>query len=176
MPNAVYEPRACIRLTLVTAERVGFPLDRIIFEFTENEKLDTHHVANILRTYRSIGFKTAIDDFGAGHAGLGLLIKMQPDIVKLDMDLVRDIDTSNVTQTVVSHTLRMLADLGITPLCEGIETEAEALVLKDLGVDLLQGYLRQARVRGAAESRSPARASRSCVRLFKSGSMKLELA
>ena len=63
MPNAVYEPRACIRLTLATAERVGFPVDRIIFEFTENEKLDTDHVANILRTYRTIGFKTAIDDF-----------------------------------------------------------------------------------------------------------------
>lgn len=141
MPNAVYEPRACIRLTLATAERVGFPLDRIIFEFTENEKLDTDHVANILRTYRTIGFKTAIDDFGAGHAGLGLLTKMQPDIVKLDMDLVRGIDTSDVKQTVVKHTLRMLADLGIVPLCEGIETEQEARVLQELGVDLLQGYL-----------------------------------
>jgi EAL domain-containing protein (putative c-di-GMP-specific phosphodiesterase class I) len=140
MPNAVYEPRACIRLTLATAERVGFPLDRIVFEFTENEKLDTLHVANILRTYRTIGFKTAIDDFGAGHAGLGLLTKLQPDIVKLDMELVRDIDTDRVKQTVVRHTLRMLDDLGITPLCEGIETRGEALVLRDLGVDLLQGY------------------------------------
>jgi EAL domain-containing protein (putative c-di-GMP-specific phosphodiesterase class I) len=141
MPNAVYEPKACIQLTLATAERVGFPLDRIIFEFTENEKLDTDHVANILRTYRSIGFKTAIDDFGAGHAGLGLLTKLQPDIVKLDMDLIRDIDTDAVKRTVVKHTLRMLEELGITPLCEGIETEAEALTLADLGVDLIQGYL-----------------------------------
>lgn len=92
MPNAVYEPRACIRLTLATAERVAFPLNRIIFEFTENERLDTGHVLNILRTYKAIGFKTAIDDFGAGHAGLGLLTKLQPDIVKLDMELVRGID------------------------------------------------------------------------------------
>jgi EAL domain-containing protein (putative c-di-GMP-specific phosphodiesterase class I) len=140
MPNAVYEPRACIRLTLATAERVGFPLDRIIFEFTENEKLDTAHVANILRSYRTIGFKTAIDDFGAGHAGLGLLTKLQPDIVKLDMELIRGIDTEPVKQTVVKHTLRMLDDLGITPLCEGIETEAEARALADLGVNLIQGY------------------------------------
>lgn len=141
MPNAVYEPRACIRLTLATAERVGFPLDRIIFEFTEDEKLDAAHVSNILSTYRKIGFKTAIDDFGAGHAGLGLLTKLQPDIVKLDMELIRGIDRDQVKYTVMKHTVAMLRDLGITPLCEGIETEEEALALRDLGVDLLQGYL-----------------------------------
>jgi EAL domain-containing protein (putative c-di-GMP-specific phosphodiesterase class I) len=55
MPNAVYEPRACIRLTLATAERVGFPPDRIIFEFTENEKLDPDHVLNIVKSYREMG-------------------------------------------------------------------------------------------------------------------------
>jgi EAL domain-containing protein (putative c-di-GMP-specific phosphodiesterase class I) len=141
MPNAVYEPRACIRLTLETAERVGFPLDGIIFEFTENEQLDTAHVLRILDTYRAIGFKTAIDDFGAGHAGLGLLAKFQPDIVKLDMDLVRHIDADRAKRTIVKHTLAMLADLGVTPLCEGIETADEMSVLRDLGVNLMQGYL-----------------------------------
>ncbi|MGI2034255.1 EAL domain-containing protein [Rhizobium panacihumi] len=140
MPNAVYEPRACIRLTLATAERVGFPLDRIIFEFTEDEQLDTRHVLKILETYRQIGFKTAIDDFGAGHAGLGLLTKFQPDLVKLDMDLIRHIDTDRVKRVVVEHTLRMLADLDITPLCEGVETDGELAVLRDLGVALVQGY------------------------------------
>jgi len=140
MPNSVYEPRACIRLTLSTAERVGFPLDRIIFEFTENEQLDTTHVLNILNTYREIGFKTAIDDFGAGHAGVGLLTKFQPDIVKLDMELVRDIDKDAIKRTVVKHTLALLNDLGIIPLCEGIENAGEATALEDLGVHLIQGY------------------------------------
>ncbi len=140
MPNAVYEPRACIRLTLATAERVGFPLDRIIFEFTENEHLNTEHVLKILETYRQIGFKTAIDDFGAGHAGLGLLTRFQPDLVKLDMDLIRDIDTDRVKRVVVEHTLQMLKDLDITPLCEGVETDEELSVLRDLGVALVQGY------------------------------------
>ena len=78
MPNAVYEPRACIRATLEAARTNGFPLDRIIFEFTENEPLDTAHLINILQTYRLIGFKTAIDDFGAGYAGLTLLSKFVP--------------------------------------------------------------------------------------------------
>lgn len=141
LPNAVYEPRACIRLTLAAAMRTGFPINRIIFEFTEVERLDTDHILHILRSYRAMGFQTAIDDFGAGYAGLGLLSKFQPDIVKLDMDLIRDIDTSTVKQTIVSSTLRMLRDLGVTPLCEGVETLGEYETLRDLGVDLMQGYL-----------------------------------
>lgn len=141
MPNAVYEPRACIRLTLATAERVGFPLERIIFEFTESERIESNHLLNILWTYRSIGFKTAIDDFGAGHAGLNLLAKFQPDIVKIDMDLIRGIDSSAAKRTVVKHTLAMLSDFGVTPVCEGIETVEEFRVLQDLGVELFQGYL-----------------------------------
>lgn len=141
MPNAVYEPRACIRLTLETAQKTGFPLDRIIFEFTENEKLDAAHVLNILRSYRAMGFSTAIDDFGAGHAGLALLTEFQPDIVKLDMDLIRGIDTDRVKRAVVKHTLNLLAELGVTPLCEGVETREELEVLRDLGVVLVQGYL-----------------------------------
>jgi EAL domain-containing protein (putative c-di-GMP-specific phosphodiesterase class I) len=141
MPNAVYEPRACIRLTLATAIKTGFPLDRIIFEFTENEQLDTTHILNILRTYRDMGFKTAIDDFGAGHSGLGLLTHFQPDIVKLDMDMIRGIDTDPVRRTIVKHTLNMLEDLSITPLCEGVETAGELQALADLGVSLIQGYV-----------------------------------
>lgn len=125
MPNAVYEPRACIRLTLATAERVGFPLNQIIFEFTESEKIDTAHLLNILKTYKDIGFRTAIDDFGAGHAGLNLLAAYQPDIVKLDMDLIRGIDSNRAKQIIVSHTLAMLADFGITAVCEGVETADE---------------------------------------------------
>lgn len=140
MPNAVYEPRACIRLTLATAMRTGFPLDRLIFEFTENEALDTQHVLDILRTYRAMGFKTAIDDFGAGFAGLNLLAKYQPDIVKLDMELIRDIDHDRAKRTIVSHLLAMLKDLDITAVCEGIETAEELTALRDLGVDLVQGY------------------------------------
>ena len=119
----------------------GFPLDHIIFEFTESEKLDTAHLLNILTTYKAIGFKTAIDDFGAGHAGLQLLAKFQPDIVKIDMDLVRGIDAEPVKRSILRHTLRLLEELAITPLCEGVETAGELVALQDLGVRLIQGYL-----------------------------------
>lgn len=141
MPNAVYEPRACIRLTLSVASRTGFPLDRIIFEFTENEKLDTKHLLNILKSYREMGFMTAIDDFGAGYSGLALLAQFQPDIVKLDMDMIRDIDSNPVKRKIVKGTLALLNDLGVVPLCEGVETAAELTVLEDLGVPLIQGYV-----------------------------------
>ena len=141
MPNAVYEPRACIRLTLEAARRTAFPMGKILFEFTEGEKLDVTHLINILHTYKSIGFKTAIDDFGAGYAGLLLLVKFQPDIVKIDMDLIRGIDTSAVKRTVLANVLSMLEQLGVTPLCEGIETTEEMEVLRAMGVPLVQGYL-----------------------------------
>jgi EAL domain-containing protein (putative c-di-GMP-specific phosphodiesterase class I) len=141
LPNAVYEPRACIRLTLTAAMRTGFPLNNIIFEFTEDERLDTNHVLNILRSYRSMGFKTAIDDFGAGFAGLDLLSRFQPDLVKFDMGLIRDIDTDTAKQKIMRHCLQMMMDLGVTPLCEGVETMGEFGVLQELGVRLMQGYL-----------------------------------
>ena len=141
MPNAVYEPRACIRLTLDAARRTGFPLNQIIFEFTEGERLNTDHVLNILKTYRAIGFKTAIDDFGAGYAGLSLLARFKPDIVKIDMDLMRGIDTDRGRQIILKNTLAMLDDLGIVPICEGIETLAELATVQDLGVRLVQGYV-----------------------------------
>jgi EAL domain-containing protein (putative c-di-GMP-specific phosphodiesterase class I) len=141
LPNAVYEPRACIRTTLETAMRVSFPLRCIIFEFTEVEPLDTNHLLNILRSYRAMGFKTAIDDFGAGYAGLALLSRFQPDLVKLDMELIRDIDQSAVKRSIVKGILKILDDLGVRAICEGIETVAEFEVLRDMGIDLMQGFL-----------------------------------
>ncbi|WP_245296975.1 MULTISPECIES: EAL domain-containing protein [Rhodomicrobium] len=141
LPNAVYEPTACIQLTLAAALRTGFPLDRIIFEFTESESYEPAHILNILQSYRAQGLKTAIDDFGAGYAGLGLLTKFQPDLVKLDMELIRDIDTNSVKRTVVKNTLAMLRDLGINTICEGVETIGEYDVLRDLDVCLMQGFL-----------------------------------
>lgn len=141
MPNAIYEPRACIRQTLIAAERTGLPPDRIIFEFTESEKLKVDHLRGILRAYREIGFKTAIDDFGAGFSGLLLLAEMQPDIVKLDMGLIRGIDSDPVKQTMLQHISTMLNDLGVMAVCEGVETLEELEVIRRFGISLIQGYL-----------------------------------
>lgn len=142
LPNAVYSPVACIQTTLKTARATGFPPDRLIFEFTEGEEMvDTGHVKTIVETYRQMGFATAIDDFGAGHAGLGLLAKFQTDFIKLDMELIREIDASMPRRMIVEGVLRIATALGITVIAEGVETVAEYDALRALGVRYIQGFL-----------------------------------
>jgi EAL domain-containing protein (putative c-di-GMP-specific phosphodiesterase class I) len=142
MPNAVYEPSQCLRSTLDAAARTGFPIDRIVFETTEDERVrDPDHLKAILDEYKHQGFLTAIDDFGAGYAGLNLLADFQPDIVKLDMELVRGIDADGARRAIVGGMLGICRKLGIRVIAEGIETAAEARVLRDLGIALMQGYL-----------------------------------
>jgi EAL domain-containing protein (putative c-di-GMP-specific phosphodiesterase class I) len=142
LPNAVYSPVACIQLTLKTAKAAQLPTARLIFEFTENERIeDTAHVQNIVETYQRMGFATAIDDFGAGHAGLGLLARFQPDIIKLDMELIRGIDASLPRRLIVDGVIRMARALGIEVIAEGIESVGELDALQALGVRYMQGYL-----------------------------------
>ena len=142
LPNAVYKPQRCIRTTLNAATRYGFPTNKIMFEFTEGEKIsDTQHVKDIVEYYREQGFITAIDDFGEGYSGLGLLANFQTNIVKLDMGLIRGIDSDTVRQSIVRHCVNMFRDLNIEPLAEGIETVGESNWLLEAGVNLQQGYL-----------------------------------
>lgn len=142
LPNAVYRPEACIQSTFNAADEYGFPTERIIFEVTEGEQiLDRAHLVNIFREYRRFGFQTAIDDFGAGYAGLNLLAEYQPHIIKIDMDLVRGIDSSSARQAIVRGIVSMCRDLAIEVLAEGIETAAERDTLRGAGIDLMQGYL-----------------------------------
>ncbi|WP_439533390.1 EAL domain-containing protein [Polymorphobacter sp.] len=142
LPNAVYSPAACIQLTLATAQKTGLPTDRLIFEFTENEKMDdTDHVQGIIDHYRQSGFGTAIDDFGAGHAGLSLLAKFQTDYIKLDMGLLPALDTSLPRRLVVKGVIDIAAALDITVVAEGIETIGEYRALQTMGVRYMQGFL-----------------------------------
>jgi EAL domain-containing protein (putative c-di-GMP-specific phosphodiesterase class I) len=141
MPNAVYEPAACIRTSLETARRVGFDTRRIMFEFTENERMvDTKHVARIIAEYKRLGFITAIDDFGAGHAGLNLLANLQTDLIKIDMEIIRGVTDSAARQAIIAGILVMARALDITIIAEGIETEAELATLRDAGINLFQGF------------------------------------
>jgi EAL domain-containing protein (putative c-di-GMP-specific phosphodiesterase class I) len=140
LPNAVYRPELCIRSTLEAARAHNFPLDRLIFETVESEQLDTAHLAHILREYREYGFKTAIDDFGAGHSGLTLLADFQPDLIKLDMALIRDIHRDRVRQAIVRGVVTMCTELGVTVIAEGIEHAEERDFLADCGIFLMQGY------------------------------------
>ncbi|ACR32423.1 EAL domain-containing protein [Burkholderia glumae] len=142
MPNAVYRPEACIRSTLEAAEKFQFPSDRIIFETVEGENiLGRSHLVDIFRSYRSFGFQTAIDDFGAGFSGLKLLADFQPDLIKLDMDLVRGVDTNAARQSIVRGVVSMCRELDIRVIAEGVETLGERDFFTAHGVSLMQGYL-----------------------------------
>lgn len=142
LPNAVYRPETCIRATLEAAAEFDFPTERIVFEVTEGERVrDEAHLQGIFREYRRHGFSTAIDDFGAGYAGLNLLAEFQPDIIKLDMALTRNIDRDRARRAIVAGVLLTCNELGIRAVAEGVETAAELAALQDLGIELVQGYL-----------------------------------
>lgn len=116
---------------------------RIVLEVTERSSLDrVNDVKNRAQTLRSLGYKLAIDDLGAGYAGLSSFSQLEPDIAKLDMSLVRDINNSAQKQSIVRSMLEVCQkELGVNVVCEGVETIAERDTLDKLGSETQQGYL-----------------------------------
>ncbi|MDE2598986.1 MAG: EAL domain-containing protein [Rhodocyclaceae bacterium] len=142
MPNAVYRPETCIRATLEASRDFDFPVERLMFEVTEGERVeDPQHLVGIFSEYRRQGFTTAIDDFGSGYSGLNLLATFQPHVLKLDMDLTRDIGNHSARQAIVAGVLLVAERLGITVVAEGVETQSECDCLAQMGVRYIQGYL-----------------------------------
>ena len=142
LPNAIYDPETCIRATLQAARFHDFPHNRIMFEMTEHENMDdTSHFKAIIEAYKRLGFTTAIDDFGQGFSGLHLLANFQPDIIKIDMDLVQDIARDPVKQAIVEGVVVMARRLGLELIAEGIEQIEDLRLLVDLGVRYHQGFL-----------------------------------
>jgi EAL domain-containing protein (putative c-di-GMP-specific phosphodiesterase class I) len=91
---------------------------------------------------REQGFRIAVDDVGAGYAGLSSFALLEPDLIKIDMSLIRDIDASKAKQSIVRSMLQLATrDLGMLVICEGVETPAERDALIWLGANLLQGHL-----------------------------------
>jgi EAL domain-containing protein (putative c-di-GMP-specific phosphodiesterase class I) len=114
LPNAIYKPEMCIRTTLAAAKTHNFPLEKIIFEVTEGERVeDGPWFASILREYKRCGFKTAIDDFGAGYADMKLPADFQPDLIKIDMDLIRNVDSDWARQAIVRSLVRLCEEMNI---------------------------------------------------------------
>jgi blue light- and temperature-responsive anti-repressor len=109
---------------------------------TEGELIrDQLSFAQALIRYRATGLRLVIDDFGAGYSGLNLLADFQPDVIKLDMHLVRNIDSKGPRQAIVRALIQACVDLGIELVAEGVETEAEYRWFKRVGVTLFQGFL-----------------------------------
>lgn len=114
---------------------------RIIFEITERSSLHSmENAKDQVARLRSAGYRIAVDDLGAGYAGLTSIALLQPEIVKLDMELVRDIDSSPTRATLISGLVALCNQLGIAVIAEGVETAAEVRKLQELDCELLQGY------------------------------------
>ena len=141
LPNALINPRRCVQSTLDVAQHYNFPPHNIIFEFTEVEKMrDAAHVANIIKTYKALGFKTAIDDFGAGHSNFERVWNLKPDLVKLDRTLLVRALSSDKTKSLLNSLVDLLHQAGCLVVIEGVEDEEQALIAMDSGADFIQGY------------------------------------
>jgi len=115
---------------------------QVVLEITERAALDgIHELSSRVTRLRSLGYRIAIDDLGAGYAGLTSFAQLEPEVVKVDMSLVRGIDNSPVKQKLVRSIIALCTELGIQLVAEGIETPAERDALIALGGDLCQGYL-----------------------------------
>jgi len=116
--------------------------EHVVLEITERASLDgVKNVHSTVAELRAMGFRIAIDDLGAGYAGLTSFATLEPEFVKLDMSLIRDVDKSDVKGKLVRSMTALCKDLGMQVVAEGIETIEEREALVDAGVDLLQGYL-----------------------------------
>jgi len=142
LPGAIGRSDYGIDAAIRAAREVGLPLERLIFELSEREYLENRQAMAIqVKQFMAEGVRIAIDDFGAGHAGLGLLVDVPANLLKLDMSLVRNIDSDATRRTVAASLVHMSGELGIDVVAEGIETHAEMEALQSLGIHLMQGFL-----------------------------------
>lgn len=115
---------------------------RVVLEVTETEAIrDYERARERIQALRQHGFRVALDDLGSGYSSLNLLAQLEPDFVKLDMELVRGVRMAGRTARLVKHLVEFCREEGFTTVAEGIETEEELQAVTDLGVDLVQGYL-----------------------------------
>ena len=142
LPQSLHSGPASIVTTMEAALRANLPIERLVLEVTEGEIIqDQAQFAGLINEYRAFGMKLAIDDFGAGYSGLNLLANFQPDQVKLDMKLIRSVDSHGPRQAIIRAVSQVCCDLGIDIIAEGVETMGEYRWLENTGVRLLQGYL-----------------------------------
>ncbi|MDB6096941.1 MAG: eal domain protein [Francisellaceae bacterium] len=142
VPTSIYDPNFCLKTMRNTLGKTNLKNEQLVFEVVESDKVtDVNHLNKILKYYRDHNFKIALDDLGSGHSTLNLLSELKPDYVKLDLQLVRNVDIDNYKATITKKIIEVAKDLGITVIAEGIESVGESEWLIEHGADLLQGFL-----------------------------------
>lgn len=139
--RGLYEVDLNITATFQASIESGIPVEKIIFEVLETDNLtDQRNLLQYLQLIQDFGFKTAIDDFGAGYSGLKLLVKYQPTYIKLDRHLIGNIHQDTVKQVVFSGICQICNQLSIEIVAEGVESAGEYRWLSNAGVSMFQGY------------------------------------
>jgi EAL domain-containing protein (putative c-di-GMP-specific phosphodiesterase class I) len=142
LPRSLETLPDAISSTIDAVRKAGLSERKMFLEVTEGELIrDLAGFATAINQYRASGIHLVIDDFGAGHSGLNLLADFQPDVIKVDIHLVRNIDGRGPRQAIVRAVIQACDDLGIEVIAEGVETEPEYSWFKRAGVRLFQGYL-----------------------------------
>lgn len=140
-PRAVVDPTFAPGRTLELIRACGLEPENIVFEITERHSIkDFSSFHKTLDHYRSQGFKVAVDDAGTGYSGLSTIAALQPDYIKVDMSLVRDIDKDPVRRALMETMVTLAGRIGSEIIAEGIETKGEAGALIEIGVHYGQGY------------------------------------
>ncbi|AHF02779.1 diguanylate cyclase [Marichromatium purpuratum 984] len=128
--------------TLRLLEQHGLPPEAVCFELSERADLTASpRVAEVIAAYRRHRFHLAIDDFGSGYAGLRLLYEHPPELLKIDRFFVSGIADDHKKRLFVASTVQLAHVMGIAVIAEGVETERELLACREVGCDLVQGYL-----------------------------------
>ena len=119
----------------------GSDMSRLLIEITEHEKIESYANVNVaFERLRQSGARLAVDDVGAGHANFFHIIELQPNVIKLDMSLTRNIDTDFHRQALAKALIAFSRSVGARIIAEGVETAQELEMLKSLKVDKVQGY------------------------------------
>ncbi|MEI4270377.1 EAL domain-containing protein [Klenkia sp. LSe6-5] len=141
VPTSIYRPEVCLQTTERAATEAGLRMDQLVFEVTEGHVIeDVDHLDRVFAHYRGRGCRVALDDLGSGWSSLALLVRLQPDIVKLERAIVQALPAPAAV-AVVTAVVDITHSYGGLVLAEGVETETQAQVARELGADLGQGWL-----------------------------------
>jgi diguanylate cyclase (GGDEF)-like protein len=141
-PTSLLHPDHSFGATGLLAEHYKISRQDIVLEITEQDAVSNYQLfKKAVDHYRSEGFRIAIDDFGAGYGGLKMLSVLEPDFVKIDRHFFRDPQKSSINYTLIDSIATACHRIGIDVIAEGIETANDLQVCREIGIELVQGYL-----------------------------------
>jgi EAL domain-containing protein (putative c-di-GMP-specific phosphodiesterase class I) len=136
------DPRRCLDSAHRAVTEAGIPPEGVVFEVVEADHVrDEEDLARLLRGYRDLGFRVALDDLGAGYGSLSRLETLHPDYVKLDRSLVQGVHRDGLKGSIASKMLEAAREHGIRTIAEGVEEPGELAWARDHGADYVQGFL-----------------------------------